>query len=340
MKAAVYKGPGPLVLREVADPVPGAGEVLLKVKTCGICHTDVAIVEGNYFPRHTPPLILGHEVAGEVVALGPGVDSVKEGERVIVYQCLTCGQCPRCREGRPNLCAEIKTLGLDIDGAYAGYLKVPARNLIRLPATISFAEGSIITDALSTAFHAVSKLNLAKDEVVAIFGAGVLGLNAIQVAARIYGARVIAIDLEDWKLEMALAKGAWKVLHADKDRDIVPGLRSMGGEIDAAMEFIGNPRTYHQAIASVRRGGRVVLVGASVHPFPLEPLRLFKDEVNVTGSYASLPGEIPYLIDLVESRKLVVKDMVTHTCSLEKINETITMLARRSEKSLRAIVEM
>ncbi len=340
MRAAIYMGPGPLFLKEVADPVPGVREVLLKVKTCGICHTDVSIVGGTYFPRHTPPLILGHEVAGEVMAWGPGVDSLKEGDRVIVYQCLYCNHCSRCKEGRFNLCAEIKTLGLDIDGGYADYLKVPFRNLIPLPARISFAEGSIIADALSTAFHAVSRANLVKDEILAVFGAGVLGLNAIQVAARINGVRVVAIDLEDWKLKMALAKGAWQVLRAYKDVDVVPVLKSMVGEIDAAIEFIGSPSTYNQAIASVRRGGRVVLVGSSIGSFPIEPVRLFKDEVIVTGSYASLPNDIHYLIDLVKNRKLIVKDMVTHTYSLEKINEAIAMLSKGSEKSLRAVVEM
>ncbi|MFZ5754173.1 MAG: alcohol dehydrogenase catalytic domain-containing protein, partial [Bacillota bacterium] len=282
MKAAIYEGPGPLVIREVAEPVPGPEDVVVQVKTCGICHTDVAIVEGKYFPRHHPPLILGHEVAGQVVARGYKVNSVQIGERVIVYQCLTCSQCARCIEGRQNLCTEIKTLGLDTDGAYAEYLKVPAKNLVKLPDTISFAEGSIITDALSTAFHAVTKLNLRKDEVVAVLGAGVLGLNAIQVAARLYGARVIAVDLDDWKLELALSKGAWKVLRADKECDIVPLLKSLVGDIDAAMEFIGSPQTYQQAIASVRRGGRVVLVGAFMQPFTIEPSRIFKDEVNVT----------------------------------------------------------
>lgn len=340
MKAAIYNGPGSLVIKEVEEPVPGPEEVVLQVKTCGICHTDVTMVEGKYFPRHTPPLILGHEVAGRVVSVGTAVKNVRLGERVIVYQCLTCGQCARCMEGRQNLCAEIKTLGIDVDGAYAEYLKVPARNLVKLPDAISFAEGAIITDALSTAYHAVTKLHLRKDEVVAIFGAGVLGLNAIQVATKIFGARVIAIDLEDWKLDMALSKGAWKVLRAEKERDIVPGLRSLAGNIDAAMEFIGNPQTYQQAIAAVRKGGRVVLVGAFVQPFALEPARLFRDEVNVTGSYASLPNEIPYLVDLVANDKLKVKDMVTHTCSLEGINDTIAMLAKRTAKSLRAVVEM
>lgn len=340
MLAAVYYGPGPLALREVAVPVPGAGEVLLRVKSCGICHTDVNIVRGKYFPRHEPPLILGHELAGIVESVGPGVNDPQPGERALVYQCLICGSCDRCREGRQNLCREIKTLGLDIDGGYAQYIKIPAVNLEKLPDNISFAEGSLIADALSTAAHAVGKLQLAEGQVAAVFGTGVLGLNAVQVAARLYGAKVIAIDREDWKLEMALAKGAWKALRAGKDTDILAALRATVPEVDAALEFVGTPQTYEQAVASVRRGSRVVLVGAATQPFSVEPLRLFKDEVAITGSYASLQADLPRLVGLVASGRLVVKDMVSHRFSLEEINPAIDILSDHRSRPLRAVVEM
>lgn len=340
MRAAVYYGPGPLVLREVAAPVPGTGEVLLRVKSCGICHTDVNIVKGKYFPRHEPPLILGHELAGTVESVGPGVEGLQPGERVLVYQCLTCGSCDRCREGRQNLCRQIKTLGLDIDGGYADFIKVPAGNLVKLPDVISFAEGSLIADALSTAAHAVSKLQLAGGQVVAIFGTGVLGLNAVQVAAKLYGAKVVAIDREDWKLELALAKGAWKVLRAGDDGDVLAALRAIAPEVDAAMEFVGTPQTYQQSVACVRRGGRVVLVGAATRPFAVEPLRVFKDEISITGSYASLQADLPRLIGLVASGRLAVKDLISHTLPLEEINSVIDILADHRSRSLRAVVEM
>ncbi len=340
MRAAVYYRPGPLELREVADPVPGAGEVLLRVKSCGICHTDVNIVKGRYFPRHEPPLILGHELAGVVAGVGPGVEGLRPGERVLVYQCITCGVCDRCREGRQNLCRQIKTLGLDTDGGYAEYIKIPAVNLEKLPDSISFAEGSLIADALSTAAHAVGKLQLIAGQVVAVFGAGVLGLNAVQVAARLYGAKVIAIDLEDWKLELALTKGAWKALRADGSGDTLKALRAIAPEVDAALEFVGTPQTYEQAVASVRRGGRVVLVGAATQPFTVQPLRVFKDEVAITGSYASLQADLPRLIDHVASGRLAVKDLISHTISLDDINPMIDILADHRSRSLRAVVEM
>ena len=340
MKAAIYEGPGPLILCEVEKPSPGPEDVILRVKSCGICHTDVNIVKGKYFPRHKPPLILGHELSGVVETVGPLVTNVELGDRVLVYQCITCGRCDRCKEGRQNLCQDIKTLGLDIDGGYAEFLKIPAHNLIKIPDTISFAEGSIITDALSTAFHAVRKLKLIKDEVVAVFGAGVLGLNAIQVAAKVYGAKVIAIDMEEWKLNLALKKGAWQVVKVDGRKDGISSLKTLTSEVDAAMEFIGTPQTYQQAVESVRRGGRVVLVGAATQAFVTDPLRVFKDEITITGSYASLQNDIPYLIKLVEDNKLIIKDMITHTVPLEDINRTIDMLAIRESKSLRAVVAM
>ncbi len=340
MRAAVYYGPGPLVLREVAEPVPGPGDVLLRVKSCGICHTDVNIAKGRYFPRHEPPLILGHELAGTVASVGPGVAGLQPGDRVLVYQCVTCGSCDRCREGRQNLCRQIKTLGLDIDGGYAEYIKIPAVNLEKLPAAVSFAEGSLIADALSTAAHAVGKLQLGGGETVAVFGTGVLGLNAVQVAANLYGAKVVAIDREDWKLELALAKGAWKALRAGDDTDILAALRAAAPEVDAALEFVGTPRTYEQAVASVRRGGRVVLVGAATKPFAVEPLRVFKDEVAITGSYASLQADLPRLIGLVASGRLVVKDLISHRLPLDAINSAIDILADHGSRSLRAVVEM
>lgn len=340
MRAAVYRGPGELVLEERAVPVPGSGEVLLRVKTCGICHTDVNIATGAYFPRHKPPLILGHELAGVVETVGPGAENVRPGDRALIYQCITCGCCDRCREGRQNLCRGIKTLGLDIDGGYADFIKIPAGNLVKLPDAISFAAGSLIADALSTAAHAVSKLQLSEGQTVAIFGTGVLGLNAVQVAARLYGARVIAIDRDEWKLEKALAKGAWKTLRADPDTDLPAALKLLAAEVDAAMEFVGAPETYAQAVASVRRGGRVVLVGAATRAFAVDPLRLFKDEVNITGSYASRQADLPELVRLVENGVLTVEDMITHTFTLEELNAAIGMLAGHRSRSLRAVVEM
>ncbi len=340
MKAAVYEGPGALILQDMPRPSPGPGEALLKIRTCGICHTDVAIAEGRYFPRHKPPLILGHELAGVVAETAADVFAVEPGDRAIVYQCLTCGQCDRCREERGNLCREIRTLGLDIDGGYAEYIKIPAANLIKLPEGISFAEGSIIADALSTAYHAVSRLNLEKGETVAVFGSGVLGLNAVQVASRIFGAKVIALDTEEWKLRLAESKGAWKTLKVDGGADSVKALKALAGEPDAAVEFIGAPETYKQAIDSVRRGGRVILVGAATKPAALEPLRMFKDEVNVSGSYASLQSEVRTLVDLVARKALAVKDMVTHTFPLEKINEAIDLLAARRERALRGVIRL
>lgn len=338
MKAAIYEGAGPLVIKDIPKPVPGPEEAVIKVKTCGICHTDVSIITGKYPPRHPAPLILGHEIAGIVDAAGENVRNSQPGDRVLVSQCVTCGYCDRCKEGRQNLCQGIKTLGLDTHGGYSEYFKIPARNLIKIPDNISFAEGSIISSALATAYHAVRRLNLERGESVAIFGSGVLGLNAVQITSKIFGAKVIAIDTEDWKLELALAKGAWKTLKVVNGMDTSAVLKEEFGEIDTAMEFIGLPETYGQAIECVRRGGRVILVGATAQPITVSPQRMFKDEVAISGSYASIQSEIPYLIDMVSNNELIVKDMISHTFSLDEINKAVDMLANHREKSLRTVI--
>jgi len=338
MKAAIYEQPGLLIIKDVPEPEAGPGEAIVQVKTCGICHTDVAIAKGRYFPR-LKPIILGHEIAGIVARIGSNENNIKLNDRVIVYQCITCNHCARCKEGRQNICYEIKNFGMDIDGGYANYIKVPSQNLIKLPDSISFTEGSIITDALSTAFHGVARLNLVKDEVVVILGAGVIGLNAVQVASKIFGAKVIAIDLEEWKLDLALHKGAWKVVKVGNGNDAVTALKALNVEVDAAMEFIGNPDTYRQAIEAVRRGGRVVAVGATTQPVTFNPFRVFKEEVSITGSYSGLKSEIPGLIDYVKNGELAVNDMVTNVFKLEDINNAIEMLADQKERSLRAVVE-
>ena len=137
-----------------------------------------------------------------------------------------------------------------------------------------------------------------------------------------------------------MAKGAWKTIKAQTNKNTVSILQELTGKVDAAMEFIGTPSTYEQAISSVRSGGRVVLTGAATQPFSISPFRIFKEEINITGSYASVPEEIPYLINLVDTGQLSIRDMITHVFSFSELNAAIDMLAGHRQKSLRAVIEM
>lgn len=155
MKAAVFHGPERgLVVEDVPVPTVRPGEVLIKVAACGACHTDLHYIEHGVPTFKKPPIILGHEASGIVEEVGAGVTNVRKGQRVLIPAVLTCGRCVACRQGRENICAEMKMLGNHFDGAYAEYVAVPSKDLLDLPESIPLAEASIIADALSTPFHA------------------------------------------------------------------------------------------------------------------------------------------------------------------------------------------
>jgi len=342
MRAAVFHGPNkPLIIEDVKTPKVDSTEVLVAVKICGICHTDLAIMEGVYPPRKGPPIILGHEIAGEVVETGVEVKKIKKGDRVVVQSCISCGSCCYCLKGRDNICENVKTIGIDRDGGYAEYVNVPERNLFKLPEEISYEEGVVISDALSTAYHAVRIAKVEMGESVAIYGIGGLGINAVQIAAKLRGAKVIAVDIDKQKLKLAKRFGAYSIIDA-KEENPVEKIKELTNGVGAncTLEFVGSPTSYTQAVESVRKGGRVVIVGASIESFFINPFRLFKEEISITGSYISLKSEFPTLIDLISNGKIDVRGIITDVVSLAEINRGIEIMKKKIGSPLRVAVKI
>ncbi len=341
MKAAVFYSPNKsLVIEDVEEPKIDSKDVLIAVKICGICHTDIAIIKGIYPSRKKPPFILGHEIAGEVVKVGSKVKKFKSGDRVVVQSSISCGSCYLCLIGRDNICNKVKTIGIDLNGGYAEYISVPERNLFKLPKEISYEEGAVISDALSTSYHAISTAQLEMNETVVIFGMGGLGLNAVQVAAKLRGVKVIAVDIDNSKLRLAHKFGAYQLVNA-KEEDPVEKVKKFtkGFGADCALEFVGLTASYTQAVRSVRRGGKVIIVGISTKNFSIEPFRLFKEEIKITGSYAALKSEFPVLIDLVKEGKLDIKGIITNTVTLNNINYGIEIMNKKIESLVRVGVK-
>ena len=214
MKAAVFHGPKrPLVIAEVPDPRPARGEVLVRVAGCGLCHTDLHYIDHGVKTFKPPPLILGHEAAGVVAELGPDVTGRAVGDRVLIPSVLGCGQCDYCRQGRENLCSQMVMLGNNIDGAYAELVVVPAKDLLLVPDELPLERACVIADALSTPFHAVRRrAKVRLGESVVVVGCGGVGLNVVQCAAAA-GGRVIALDLNDARLDLAKRLGAATVIN-------------------------------------------------------------------------------------------------------------------------------
>lgn len=330
MQAAVFYGPDrPLALEDVPTPVPGAGEALVRVAGCGLCHTDLHYLDHGVKTFKTPPLVLGHEAAGIVAALGPGVSAWSPGDRVLIPAVLACGHCRYCRAGRENLCESLVMLGNNVDGAYAEYVAVPARELVRVPKSIPLEQACVIADALSTPWHAVKRRGRVRaGDVVAVVGCGGVGLNAVQCAV-VSGARVIAVDMNPARLEVAERLGAWRTVNPREIDRLDKYVRELtGGGVDVAFEVVGTPQTIDLALGLVRRGGRLCVIGYSAEPVKISAARLMYYELEIVGSLGCGGGEYGEILGLVEAGRLRLDPIVSGTLPLGSINDGFERMRR------------
>lgn len=338
MRAAVFHGPGTgLKIEDIPTPEAGDGQVLVKVAACGACHTDLHYIEHGVPTFKKPPIVLGHEASGTVAALGAGVAHLKEGQHVLIPAVLTCGHCPMCRMGRENICRNMTMLGNHLDGAYAQFVVVPAKDVLDLPESIPLPEASIIADALSTPFHAVrNRARVRPGETVVVFGCGGVGINAVQLAS-VAGASVIAVDLAERKLEWAREFGAVETINASRVERVSKEVKRLtGGGADVVMEVIGNPRTIEEALDCVRIGGRVCVVGFASEPSSIVAGKIMFKEIEVVGSLGCRPVDYVPLIRMVERGRIDVKRLVTHRFSLDEIERAFEVM--KEGVSLRSIV--
>jgi len=338
MRAAVFEGPGrPLVVTEVPTPVIRPHEVLVRVTACGICHTDLHYIDHNVPTFKTPPLILGHETAGVVEEAGTAVEGVRPGDRVLLPAVLSCGRCAQCRRGRENICERMVMFGNHVDGAYAEFVAAPAKDVFAIPEQIPLDEAAIIADAVSTPFHAVTvRGKVQPGEWALVVGCGGVGLNVVQVAAA-GGASVIAVDLVDEKLTLAKQLGAQHVINAGQVESLPKAVRKLTeGGADVAFEAIGMPKTITLAFDSLRRGGRLVLVGYSQLPVELNAAKTMFFEMDVIGSLGCRPVDYPRIIAMVASGKLRTAPLISHRLPLREINAGLDLL--RSGQTIRALV--
>ncbi len=340
MKAALFHGSGkPLEITDVPAPQPKAGEILVKVAACGVCHTDLHYLDHGVPTFKDPPMILGHEPSGTVAGVGADVKRFKEGDRVLLPAVLTCGYCDNCRRGRENICDNMVMFGNHIDGAYAEYVIAPAKDAISLPDDMPLEESSIIADAISTPYHAVVNRGQVKagDNVV-VFGCGGVGINAVQVAAAV-GATVIAVDVVPEKLEMAKKLGAHAVINAKETERIDKEIKKMtGGGADVSFEAIGNPHTIQDAFACIRKGGRTVVIGYTHKNVELPASKIMFFEQEIIGSLGCRPVDYPRIVAMARTGKIKLKELVTGKFPLEKINDAFDLLRISDPHALRSIV--
>ncbi|MEE9164064.1 MAG: zinc-binding dehydrogenase [Thermoplasmata archaeon] len=333
-KAAVFHGDGGLRVEEVESPKPDVGEVLVRVAACGICRTDLHYLHGvPTFKK--PPLILGHEISGVVEA---PEDGPLQGQRVLLPPVIPCGHCEYCQAGRGTLCRRMVMLGNHRDGGFAEYVTIPATAVFPLPDGVPLEEGSILSDAFSTPYHAVvNRARIRPGQTVAIFGCGGVGLAAVQFAD-LAGARTIAVDLVEEKLRLAKTFGAWETVNPREVKDAVKEVRRLsGGGVDAALEVIGNPATIQQAFATLKRGGRLVVVGYTDKEVALSAAKIMFREMEVMGSLGCGLQDFPKVIDLAARGRLKVREMVSHRFPLAEIENGFRLLETGDSHLLRGI---
>jgi 2-desacetyl-2-hydroxyethyl bacteriochlorophyllide A dehydrogenase len=321
MKAAQYQRPH--ILQVITKDLGSLGEddVLVSVEACGVCGTDVHIVEGT--SRSTPPVVLGHEFAGQIVAVGNKVKGLEAGQRVAVDPNISCGVCYYCRRGLIHLCSHLQALGVDIDGGMAEYCLVPARQAYVLPAEMS-AEVCAFVEPVSCVVHGIDKANIRPGDTVVILGGGTIGLIMLQLVQQAGAAYTIVLEPLEQKRRTAQALGATLVVDPMKDevRGIVLDVAREGA--DVIIECVGKPATMELAIDLARRGGTVEFfgvcpIGATIL---LEPNKVYFKELTIVGSYVN-PNTFSRSISLLQSGKVRVDKFEINRFPLDGVHEAL-----------------
>ncbi len=319
MKALVLKQYKQFAIEEAPTPSTGSGEVLVAVKACGICGSDVHGMDGST-GRRRPPLIMGHEAAGVIATLGSGVDAWKVGDRVTFDSTIYCGECDYCRDGFINLCDRRRVLGVSCedyrrDGAFAEFVTIPQRILYRVPGELSFEQAALV-EPFAIALHAIRRAPPALNETVVVVGAGMIGLALIQGLKQAGCGQLLAVDLAEDRLALANQMGATRTINSAKEKawELIQEL-THGRGADLAFEAVGVSASVDLAVRCVRKAGRVVLVG-NVTPkvdFPLQVA--VTRELSVLGSCASR-GEYPACLDMLARGALDARPLISATAPL------------------------
>jgi len=321
MKSLLLREYGHLEIAEIPKPDPGPGEVLVQVAACGICGSDVHGYDGSS-GRRIPPLVMGHEAAGIVAAVGAGVRGFRAGDRVTFDSTVYCGDCDCCRRGAFNLCDRREVVGVSCGdyrrhGAFAEFVTVPERIVYRLPDTMGFSQAAML-EAVSVALHAVHLSGDGAGRTALVVGAGMIGLLTLQAARALGYSRIMIADIDATRLELARKLTADAMLHLSGAALVDEVRRQTGGHgADVVLEAVGRNETVQASIDCVRKGGTVVLIG-NISPEVTLPLqKVVSRQIRLQGSAASC-GEYPEAMQLMADGKIHIDPLITAVASLEE----------------------
>jgi propanol-preferring alcohol dehydrogenase len=325
MKAAVlHEFKKPLELEDVERPVPQAGDLLIRLEACGVCHSDLHVADGDWlqFSGITKrPLILGHEIVGRVAEIGTEVRQFKVGDRVgVPWVYWTCGECDFCKSGNENLCVRQKITGVMVDGGFAEFVKAPASHVARIPDSLSLIDAAPLFCAGVTVYRSLKHAKISSGQRLAVFGVGGLGHIAVQIGREL-GAEVIAVDVSDEKLALATSLGATRALDASSGK-VVKELRSLGG-VHAALVTSAARAAYDMAFPCVRPTGMLLAVGLPADNICFPPILMAATEIRIQASAVGTRQDLNEVLDMAGQGKIRCH---VSSSPLEQANDVLEQL--------------
>jgi propanol-preferring alcohol dehydrogenase len=324
MRAVViarYRGALEVMHRPV--PQPGPGEVLVQVHASGLCSTDLHLLSGRQ-PLGDLPRIVGHELAGEVVALGEGVAHWRLGDRVTAAIDITCGRCRHCLTGETQRCVAMQRIGFEKDGGHADFVTVPAANLVEVPTEISYAAAAILPDAVACMYHSlIHQGRVGIGQRVLILGVGGLGIHGVQIA-RNAGAEVLATSRRWERLALAEEYGAVGINTKDQSLDTAVATLTQGEGVDLVVDNIGTRASVREGLSVLRPGGKLLLVGYLDETLEVPSMRFFKTEQEIIGCRGSTKRDLVEVVRLVQSGRIT--PVIGAHYKLEQIDEAAARL--------------